>query len=183
MKWDLPREENANYFVSEEIVQCIFNLERKRRVSRGDGEERTLAGIWRHPCSAQRDPRERRSFLMRCPLMISSSSGLFILLHLDFPTLIEASGQVVDVIRSPKIFLSVVLVITLAALTTKLEQSRMVWTAAGHGCPRNKHKYQIYYRGRSRLHCRDTALGSKAKAQNTLGTGLVLGAERPVLWW
>ena len=63
---------------------------------------------------------------MRCPLMISSSSGLFILLHLDFPTLIEASGQVVDVIRSPKIFLSVVLVITLAALTTKLEQSRTV---------------------------------------------------------
>lgn len=59
---------------------------------------------------------------MRCPLMIFSCSGLFVLLPLDLPTLIEANGQVVDVIRSLKIFLSVALVITLAALTTKLEQ-------------------------------------------------------------
>lgn len=64
---------------------------------------------------------------MRHPLRnMSSSYGLFILLHLDFPTQIETSGQVVDVICSPKIFLSVALVILLAALTTKLEPSHIV---------------------------------------------------------
>lgn len=64
---------------------------------------------------------------MRHPLInISSSYGLFILLHLDFPTLIEASGQMVDVICSPKIFSSVALVILLAALTTKLEPLHIV---------------------------------------------------------
>lgn len=182
MKWDLSWKENENYFVQEEIIQCIFNLEGKKSVSQGDREERMLARIWRCPCSAWRDPGERRSFLMRCPLMISSSSGLFILLHLDFPTLIEASGQVVDVIRSPKIFLSVALVITLAALTTKLEQSRIGWTTAGHCALAISTSTKSTIGAGVSCTAETWPWAPELRPPNTLSTGLMLGAERPVLW-
>lgn len=68
--------------------------------------------------------------------------------------------------RAPKIFLSVALVIILAVLITKLEQSQTVWTTAGHcALMTSTNTKSTTKGGRSQSHCIDTALVSKAIAE------------------
>jgi hypothetical protein len=67
-------------------------------------DKKVLASILPVSLFIQQDPRKGKELLMKCPLINISSCGLFISALFGFSTLIQASGQVIDVIVHQKYF-------------------------------------------------------------------------------
>lgn len=135
------------------------------RWTQGAGRERTLTGLWQHPCSAHDDPRKGDNSSWDTP----PDKYVLILWTVYFASFGFSNSNRDQWssgwchLSTKNIFVSCIS----HSFGSFNNQIRTIAHSLNHCwalCPHDKHKYQISYRGRSPLHCIDTALGSKANA-------------------